>query len=137
MKELDKLAAEYKITPKLKLGIKAEGGGVQSTGPHAIRLAAEPVRVMGTNPETGKPRKEMKFLVEENGRTYKWIVPLLNKEETEPNYLIEHLMPFNVGDVITVEMKRRGIKNYIQVTGNGEVEQVPDMEDENGGHDAA
>jgi hypothetical protein len=130
MKNLDKVLDQLKVVPKLRLGIKLEKGGMEPTGPHHIKFVEEPVVVAGSDPDTGAPRQELKFIVEEDGRRYRWNVPVLNKQK-EPNYLLEVLAPFKVGDEAIVQMGRRGIKNYIAVKRVGEAaEEIPDPEDD-------
>ena len=113
MKNLQILAEKLNVLPKLRLGIKLEKGGVQSTGPHKVKFVEEPTTTMGKD-ESGKPRQELKFIVEENGIKYRWQTPILGKDG-QPSYLIERLLNVEVGDERVLEMRKRGIKNYIDV----------------------
>ena len=113
MKHTKTVTDTLKIVPKLQLGIKLDGGGVKSTGPHRVRFISDSI-VEGVDPETGKPRKEMKYLVEEDGITKRWHVPIRDKQGN-PNYLLERLMGIEEGDEAILEMKRKGIKNYVTV----------------------
>lgn len=124
MKNLQTLATQLNILPKLRLGIKLEGGGVQVTGPHQVKFLEEPVTIMGKD-ERGAPRKELKFVVEEKGIKYRWQIPILGKDG-QPSYLIERLMGVEVGDERILEMKKQGIKNYIDIRLPGEVSEEPE-----------
>src|SRR3990172_8224726 len=123
MKNVKEAAKTLKLYPKLRLGEKLPGGGVKANGPHTVKITAEPTTTMIN--KNGKMVKAFKFTVEENGQLYKWLVPLLN-EEGEGHYLIERLQDIEVGEEIVLEMKKRGARNYIDITKPGE----EDTEDE-------
>lgn len=111
--------------PKLKLGEKLPGGGVKPTGPHKVKITGEPTTVPII--KDGKSIKAFKFVVEENGQLYKWIVPLTNKEG-EGHYLIERLQDVEVGDEIILEMKKTGARNYIDISRPGAVHEDDEVE---------
>jgi len=129
MQKLKELAAQLKIHPKIQLGIKQAGGGVNSTGPHKVKFIEEPAVVMGRDHE-GKPRKELRFLLQEGEATYRWNVPILNKE-SQPNYLVERLIDVEIGDERVLEMRRQGQRNYIDVRKTDEEpsDEPPDEEE--------
>lgn len=129
MERIREAAKVYKLYPKLQLGTKLEKGGVQSTGPHTVKLLAEPTTVMMN--KGGRQVKGFKFLVEENGQTFKWLVPLTN-DQNEGHYLIDRLNTMNVevGEEIVLEMKKRGVKNYVEVTRPGESAHEDEVEEE-------
>lgn len=120
MERVRAAAVALHLHPKLHLGEKLPGGGVKSTGPHTVKITAEPTTVMIT--KNNKPVKAFKFIVEENGQLYKWLVPLTN-EQGEGHYLIERLINVEVGQEIVLEMKKRGPKNYIDISRPGEEEE--------------
>ncbi len=132
MERLKEAAKVLKMYPKLKLGEKLPGKGVKSTGAHKVKFLAEPTTTKmrkGSNVV-----KAFKFLVEENGVTYKWLVPITN-EDGEGHYLVEHLQDVKVGEEVTLEMKKSGAINYIDVLRDGETsveegEVDPESEDE-------
>lgn len=126
MKNLKALQEPLKIYPKLRLGIKLEKGGVSPTGPHKVKFLEEPVTVSGKD-DKGQPRKELKFIVEEDGIKYRWQIPLLN-EAGQAHYLIERLMNVEVGDERILEMMKRGIKNYTDVRMVDEAPEPPEEE---------
>lgn len=127
MQKVKDLADKLKIVPRLKLGVKLAGGGVKSTGPHHVKFLEEPMIIMGKDHE-GKPREELKFLVEENGITYRWNVPIKSKDG-QPSYMIERLMNIEVGDERTLEMSRQGARNYIDVRAADEAPDEPPDEE--------
>lgn len=126
MQKVAEVAKALNILPKLQLGVKQQGGGVNPTGPHQVKFVAEPTIVFGKG-EDGKPRKELRFEVEENGQRFRWNVPLLNKE-AQPNYLIERLIDVSVGDERVLEMIRERGRNYISVVKLGESPDDDDIE---------
>lgn len=128
MKNLQILAEQLNILPKLRLGNKLEKGGVQATGPHHVKFLEEPVTVMGRD-EKGAPRKELKFIVEEGNIKYRWQVPILGKDG-QPSYLIERLMNIEVGDERILEMCKQGIKNFIDVRPVGGLPELPDVDED-------
>lgn len=136
MQRFKDAAKVLKIYPKLKLGEKLEGGGVKSLGPKKVKITAEPsTTVMIKN---GKQVKAFKLIVEEGGELKKWLIPMLN-EEGEGHYLVDQLQDVEVGEVITLEMKKRGPRNYIEITREGAENDQKVVEDEDevpGEHDA-
>lgn len=131
MENLKKAAETLKMYPKLKLGERREGNNgkqsVHSTGIHTIKFTAEPTTT--TINKMGVPTKVFKCIVEENGQLYKWFVPVMNKDNTEGHYLIERLQDIKVGEEFTVEMKKQGAHNFIEVLSKGEVAKTA-LEDE-------
>ncbi len=128
MEKVKEVAKALNVIPKLRLGNKLAGGGVESTGAHRVKFIAEPTVVMG-NDDQGKPRKELRFVVEENNIQYRWNVPILGKEG-QPNYLIERLMHIDIGDERLLEMIKARGRNYIDVR---KVDEAPEPPEEEGG----
>jgi len=130
MKTSKALMKEANIQPKLKLGKKKAGGGTVSTGAHRVKMIADKV-VPGTDPKTGKEIDYVRYLVEENGETKTYQTKKLN-EKGELSYLVQELSSISEGQEVILEMKKQGIKNYIDVSpvvGGGSVE-MEDDEDE-------
>lgn len=136
MKNVKEAARVLKLYPKLRLGEKIQGGGVKPTGPHTVKITAEPTTVMMN--KNNKQVKAFKFVVEENGTLFKWLVPLTN-EEGEGHYLIERLQDVEVGEIVVLEMKKRGARNYVEILREGDLdeqelppeaaeEEIPDIE---------
>lgn len=143
MKNIREAMEKLGVVPKLVLGNRVPVAGqtnksgkpkivIQSTGPHAVKFLAEPVLVIGKN-FSGEPIKVFKFLVEENGKSYRWMVPVKNREG-EPNYLLERTADIEVGDTRILEMLSRGAAKYIDIRKEGEQAIAPE-EDEWEGED--
>jgi hypothetical protein len=108
------LLKEAGIQPKLRLGLKKAGGGTQSTGAHRVRMVADKI-VKGNDPKTGKEIEYVRYLVDENGETKTYQTKKLN-DKGELSYLVQKLAEINEGQEVILEMKKQGIKNYIEVT---------------------
>lgn len=129
MDKITEIAKAIGVLPKLRLSEETAAGGRKSNGPHTVKFLEEPVVVIGKD-QQGKPRKELKFRVQEADQQYYWRVPILNKEG-QPNYLFERLLDLKVGEERTLEMKKVGIRSYIDVSKTGEehVDADEDTED--------
>lgn len=101
------------IIPKLRLGVKTDKG-VQSNGPHRVKFVVDK-EAKGTDPLTGKKRAEIAYLVEENGERKSYRVPKFDKSG-QIHYLVIRLADIKEGEEVMLEMKRKGIKNYVEVT---------------------
>lgn len=147
VKEANKV---LKIYPKLKLGekiiVNGKPGGVKSTGVHKIKIIAEPTTTMvrKTVDKQEVMVKGFKFIVEEGGKLYKWLVPMTDPKTNEGHYLMEHLEDIAVNEEFTVEMKKEQGRNYIEIkrlNGKGAstvgVEEVPDEGDDDLGFEQA
>jgi hypothetical protein len=104
--------------PYLRLGEQLEGGGVKSTGAHTISIKNEKLG-MGNNPRTNKEREELQMIVVENGIEKLWNVPVKD-EDGGLHYLVQRLAEIEPDEEITVEMKHKGVKNYIDLRKVGE-----------------
>lgn len=109
-----KLMEQANLYPKLRLGIKLDGGGVKSTGPHIVKMVSDKI-VQGLDRDTGKVIEYVKYVVEEDGVQKEYRTRLKHKETGELNYLIQNLSQVNEGDTVILEMKKMGVKNYIEV----------------------
>jgi len=114
----------------LQLGIKQEGGGTKSTGKHIVSILEEPKMAKGSDAVTGKEFDVFELILEEVGQKKKYHVPLLNKTEDEPHYLLSRLADIPIKEKFSMEMKSKGIKNYIEVIYPlGGEEEIPVIED--------
>ena len=134
MEKITSIMKEMGVVPKLKLGIrliKQDGkpGGVKSTGEHKVMFLSEPVIVSGKTFD-GRPQKQLKFIVEENGKKFKWNIPITNKEGNDAHYLLEKLEQVKVGDVRILEMRKSGANNYVDVRMENEASEAPEEVDE-------
>jgi hypothetical protein len=101
------------IMPRLRLGNKTDKG-VVPTGPHRVKFITDK-EAKGTDPITGKERDEVAYLVEENGEKKSYRVPKFSKTG-EIHYLVVRLAEIKEGEEVILEMKRSGIKNFVEVT---------------------
>ncbi len=122
MKTTKQAMDKMNVIPRLRLAERLESGGIKSTGPHRVTFVSDAL-IDGSDPETGKPRQEIQFTVEENGVKKLWNVPLFDKKG-QPNYLIERLADVKEGDEVILESKRRGPKNYTSVQRLGHATEV-------------
>ncbi len=109
-----KLMQSAGIFPKLRLGVKLDKGGVQPTGPHTVVMVSDKI-VQGLDRETGKVIEFVKYIVEENNVQKEYRTRLKNKETGELNYLVQNLSQVEEGDTVVLEMKKMGLKNYVEV----------------------
>src|SRR3990167_8293522 len=113
MKNSQDILKKANIIPRLRLGSKTERG-VESNGPHRVKFLQDK-EAKGTDPITGKERDEVAYLVEENGEKKSYRISKYNKQG-EINYLVIRLAEIKEGDEAVLEMKRKGIKNYVEVS---------------------
>lgn len=116
------------VMPKLRLGVKKPGGGVVVTGPHRVRILEDRI-VKDRDLETGNDVEFVVYLVEENGEKKEYRTKVKNKDG-KLNYLVQRLAEIEEGQEVTLEMKKMGIKNYIEVTPIKDVATVEHDEDD-------
>ena len=104
---------QAKIIPKLRLAIKEDGKAPKPTGPHRVKILED--KVQNGKDHEGKVVPVVRYIFEENGEKYRYDVPVKNKEG-ELHYLIQKLSEFPEGQELIIEMKKKGIKNYVSVT---------------------
>jgi len=125
-KDLMKVAG---ILPKLRLGKKKSKGGTEPTGPHRVKMIADKV-IQDIDPQTGKEVDFVRYLVEENGERKTYQTKKLDKKG-ELSYLVRNLSEIEEGQEVILEMKKQGIKNYIDVSlavGSESIEMEDDEE---------
>jgi len=129
MKLSKQLLKEAGIQPKLRLGNKKAGGGTTSTGAHRVKMIADKI-IKGNDPKTGKEIDYVRYLLEENGETKTYQTKKLN-DKGELSYLVQRLAEINEGQEVILEMKKQGIKNYIEVSPvvGGESVEIEDDEE--------
>lgn len=127
MKVTKEVLKKMGVTPKLRLGEKLPKGGVKGNGPHKVKIISETL-TNGKDKDTGKPVQVIEYLVEEGGVKKKWIQPLYKKGE--PNYLLERLSEIAEGEEFILEMRKSGMKNYVDVQRLGDASSVEYEEDE-------
>ena len=116
------------IIPKLRLGTKTDRG-VQGNGPHRVKILADKL-VQGKDPKTGKDLEYVRYLVEENGEKKSYQTKKLN-QNGELSYLVQRLAEIEEGQEVILEMKKAGVKNYVDVVPVGSAHSV-EVEDDDG-----
>ena len=134
MKNSYELLQRAGIIPKLRLGIKKGGGGVIPTGPHRVRLIEDKI-IKDLDKETGKEIEFMRYILEENGDR-KYYQSKVKDKKGELSYFVQRMAEVPENGEVILEMRRSGIKNYIEVTpithsANVEVEESEVDEEEN------
>ena len=113
MKNSKALLAQAGLLPKLRLGVKQDKGGVKSTGPHRVKVLEDKI-VKGFDQESGKEIDYVKYILSENNEK-KYYQTKLKDKEGGLSYLVQRLAEINEGDEVILEMKRRGVRNYVEV----------------------
>jgi len=108
------LLAKAGILPKLRLGQKLPKGGVQSTGQHKVKILEDKI-IRKPDPATGKEIEWVRYFVEEKGEKKIYDTKLKDKEGGL-SYLVQRFAEIGEGEEIILEMKKQGIKNYVEVT---------------------
>lgn len=134
MKTSKQLLAKAGILPKLRLGQKLPAGGVKSTGAHKVKILEDKI-IKRADPETGQDTEWVRYTVEENGEQKVYDTRLKDKKTQELSYLVQRFAEVNEGDEVMLEMKKQGIKNYIEVSPLGhsskvEVEEYSDEDED-------
>lgn len=113
------------ILPWLRLGTKKDGGAVISTGPHEVKIVSDRL-VKKFDRKTNKDVPAIEYVFEENGVQKRYTAKIMG-ENGSVSYFIQKMGEFNIGDIITLEMRKNGPKNYIDVNGTngGEVDEIP------------
>lgn len=122
MKIINEIAGKLGVIPRLSLGIKLEGGGVKSTGPHLVTIVGAK-EVTGKDWKTGKDRPEIRLSLLEKGQKFHYFFPVKSDKGT-PHYLIEKLMYLKDGSEVILELKSYGAKKIIDVRAPGEIERI-------------
>lgn len=113
MKTSEILLKNSGIIPKLRLGVKTPKG-VKGNGVHKVKMLEDKV-IKVIDRQTGKEIEMVEYIVEEGGSKKVYRAKLKNKEGGL-SYLVERLAEVKEGEEVYLEMKKAGIKNYIQVT---------------------
>ena len=113
METLKNILKKANITPDLKLFVKREGGGTQTTGPHTVKLIDSKI-IKGTDFSTKKEIYLIRLLLEENGEQKKYDFPMKDKNG-EIHYLVHRLADFKEGSEIVLEGKSQGGRSFTDV----------------------
>lgn len=113
MKFSQELLVKANILPRLRLAIKEEGKAPKPTGPHRVTILED--KIQNAKNHKGEVVPVVRYTFEENGEKKRYDVPVKN-EAGELHYLVQRLAEFKEGDEIILEMKKKGPKNYVNVT---------------------
>ncbi len=118
------------LLPKLQLGIKT-GGGVKPTGKHIVKVIDDKI-IRKPPREEGDDGYYVRYTFEENGERKQYDTRMRQKGGGDPSYFVQAMASVEPGEVITLEMKKAGVKNYIEIvrTSVGQVEQADSDEDD-------
>ena len=125
------------ILPKLKLGERREGeNGKESvfpTGPHRVKILED--KIKKGKDDKGNIIDVVHYVVEEDGVKKFHEVPVKDKTGGL-HYLVQRLSEVPEGQEVILEMKKRGIKNYINVAVVGEQMEIEDEDVQIGNQDS-
>lgn len=115
------------ILPKLRLAVKEEGKAPVPTGPHRVTIIDD--KIKKGKDEKGNIIDVVHYVFEENGEKKYYEVPVKDKQG-ELHYLVQRLSEVPEGSEIILEMKKRGMKNYVSVAIVGEQSEI-EMDEDN------
>jgi hypothetical protein len=120
------------LLPRLQLGIKT-AKGVKSTGKHTVKVIEDKI-IKKSIREEGDDGFYMRYIFEENGEQKQYDTRLREKGGTDPSYFVQAMAAVEPGEIITLEMKKAGIKNYVEIVrpSLGEVDRADMDNDEEG-----
>jgi hypothetical protein len=101
------------LYPKLRLGIKS-GRGVTPTGQHKVKIIEDKV-IKKLNVD-GVDEFFVRYIFEEDGQRKQYDCHMKAKAGNDPHYLVQALAEVEPGEELILEMKKAGVKNYIEVT---------------------
>jgi hypothetical protein len=132
MKTSREILMKSGLLPKLQLGIKT-AKGVKSTGKHTVKVIEDKI-VRKPIREEGDDGYYVRFIVEENGEQKQYDTRMKEKGGNDPSYFVQAMAAVEPGEVITLEMKKVGIKNYVEILrpSTGEVQSADMGDDEQG-----
>lgn len=107
------LLAKAGLLPKLRLGLKLPKGGVKPTGPHRVKVLED--KIHKKPDQTGKEIEYVRYIVEEEGEK-KYYDTKLRDKNGGLSYLVQRFAEIPEGEEVILEMKKQGVKNYIEVT---------------------
>lgn len=114
LKNTTEVLAKAKLYPKLRLGEKLDGGGVKALGAKTVELVDDKIIKKVDNKDM-QEKFYMRYNVKLDGKLHRYETKLQD-DNGEPTYLIQRMGAFNPGDIITMELKKAGAKNYVEIT---------------------
>lgn len=128
---------EAGLLPRLRLMVKKPGEKknnkgeypmiATSTGPHTVKVLLDK-EIEKLDSETGKMIPVIRYMVEEKGVLKSYDTPKFNKRTGELSYFVQQMAEIPEGTTVTLEAKKMGLKNYIQIIVKDEVFKA-DVED--------
>ena len=130
MKTSKEVLLKAGLLPKLQLGIKTPKG-VQTTGPHTVKIIEDKI-VKKPIREEGDDGFYVRYVVEENGERKQYDTRMKQKGSTDPSYFVQAMAGIEPGEEVTLEMKKSGVRNYIDIIrkSTGHVETVDEEEED-------
>src|SRR4051812_18787230 len=113
MKTSREILLKSGLFPKLKLG-ERKGGRVVPTGPHRVKILEDKI-IKKLNAD-GVEEFFVRYIFEENGEKKQYDAHMKAKGGTDPHYLVQALADVKEGEELILEMKKAGVKSYIEVT---------------------
>ena len=113
MKKSKELLEKAGIIPRLRLGIKQDKGGMISTGAYRVKVLEDKILKL-PDPRTGKETEYVRYMLEVNGEN-KYYQTKLRGADGGLSYLVQRFAEIEEGEEVILEMKKRGIKNYVDV----------------------
>lgn len=128
MKTSREIILKAGLLPKLQLGIKT-GKGVKSTGLHKVKVLEDKI-IRKPPQEEGDDGYYVRYVFEENGERKQYDTRMKQKGGVDPSYFVQAMASVEPGEELTLEMKKSGVKNYIEIVrlSVGEVQTADDDE---------
>jgi hypothetical protein len=135
MKTSKEIVLKSGLLPRLQLGIKS-GRGVTSTGKHTVTVLEDKI-VRKPIMEEGDDGYYVRYIFEENGEKKQYDTRMKQRGGADPSYFVQAMANVEVGEELTLELKKAGVKNYIEIirTSVGQVERADVEDDEEGQKD--
>ena len=108
-----KIFSQAGLYPKLRLGVRS-GGKVSPTGPHKVKIIEDKL-IKKLNAD-GHEELFVRYVFEEDGQRKQYDVHMKAKVGSDPHYLVQTLSEVEPGEELILEMKKSGVKSYIEVT---------------------
>jgi hypothetical protein len=133
MKTSKEMVLKSGLLPRLQLGIKT-ARGIRSTGRHTVKVIEDKL-VRKPPREEGDDGHYVRYIVEEAGERKQYDTRLKQRGSNDPSYFVQAMAGVEPGEEIVLEMKKAGIKNYINIE-RPALGQVAQAETEDGGEPA-
>jgi len=129
MKTSHELVLKSGVLPRLKLSEKPEGKGLKLFGPKTVVLLSDEIRKK-IDQQDGKEKEYVRYVLEHEGQKM-YYETKMRGQDGMPSYLVQELSQIPEGSEVILEMKRKGMKNYVSVRRltNGVEAEIEDEED--------